>query len=197
MSRSSISQKPPRTDRRGLADKAKGTEIEWDHVALIFNLVEKFSIGETRYVYFIGEQDGGCVKIGVGKDPIARLRSMQTGNPRRLKIERVLLGDMEIEKLLHEMWEPYVVEVPGRQADGPLGTEWFKPEIREKLYPIVETAVDKQLEIIGDPERMTYNECERLVREAHGAHDHVAVKRHQKRIPAQGAGHLPDRRSRI
>lgn len=43
---------------------------------------------EKTYVYFIirTEKNGSSVKIGVSKDPQARLKMLQTGNAKRLKI---------------------------------------------------------------------------------------------------------------
>lgn len=62
-------------------DKAKGYEIIWPQVSQLFEAVRHFD--NPSFVYLIGEADGP-LKIGVSKDPIARLRGMQTGNPQRL-----------------------------------------------------------------------------------------------------------------
>jgi hypothetical protein len=79
-------------------DKAAGHEVAWRRVSDVFDAARQ--IRNCKFVYFIGEDDDGPVKIGVAKDPISRLRAMQTGNPRRLRVEHVLVGDMDVEKLL-------------------------------------------------------------------------------------------------
>lgn len=159
-------------------DKAKGYEVAWQQVAPVFEAAR--GVGGISFVYFIGESDDGMLKIGTSKDPIARLRQMQTGNPRRLRIEHILVGGPNIEKLLHEMWEKFAVysaRTAGRN-DAPPGTEWFKPEIRETLLPVVVTAAKAQVAHVREClEVIEESDLERLIREAHGAHDVVAYKR--------------------
>jgi hypothetical protein len=82
-------------------DKAKGYEVVWQQVSPVFESAR--GVGGISFVYFIGESDDGSLKIGTSKDPISRLRGMQTGNPRRLRIEHVLVGSSHLEKLLHEI----------------------------------------------------------------------------------------------
>lgn len=184
-------------------DRAKAHEVVWSHVSELFDAARR--VQDTVFVYFIGEEDDGPVKVGLAKDPVARLRAMQTGNPRRLRIERVLLGDMRMEKLLHELWEPFAIVAPHRRAkpEAAPGTEWFRPEVRERLYPIVETAccqqttfVQKVLGDVGSAEMEP--EMERIVRDAHAAHDFVFRRRDEVRLLRQHLGYvLPGRRSRV
>jgi hypothetical protein len=152
-------------------------------------------------VYFIGETDDGPLKIGVSKDPISRLRGMQTGNPRRLRLEWVLLGGLAIEKLLHEFWEPFAVlsaRSVGKVGAAP-GTEWFNPEVRNELVPIIAAAVEQQLLYLQEA-TTTYAEddLERIIRDAHADSGFVAQGRDEVRLLAHTAGYvIASRPSRI
>lgn len=178
-SRANLPRKKPPEDRRGPLDKAKAWEVDWQQVSGVFTSARR--IENPSFVYFIGEPDDGPVKIGVAKCPIARLRGMQTGNPRRLKVERALIGDRELEKLLHEFWEDLIIPTPAsklRPDSLPL-TEWFQPEIRERLYPIIADAADEQAFFISEAEgAVDLAELERIVRRAHGNHGFVPHIKH-------------------
>lgn len=178
-------------------DKAHARELEWSKVAPVFEAMRP--IGNPSFVYFIGEQDDGPVKIGVAKDPITRLRGMQTGNPRRLRVERLLIGDRDLEQLLHQIWRDFAIVSPTRanNPDAGPGTEWFESEIRDRLFPVVDTAAAAQVEYVTEPddEILDLNAFERIVREAHGAHDVTAVRPHEVRLLAAGAGYVTPRRS--
>lgn len=124
-------------------DQASGRDVIWDNVCALFNAAK--SIPDPSFVYFVGEEDGGCVKIGVAKDPIRRLWGMRTGNPRHLRIEHVVLGNGRCEKLFHEIWEPLGIRsLKNRNRPGPPGTEWFTPEIRPKVFPVVQEIAEAQ-----------------------------------------------------
>jgi hypothetical protein len=189
------------TDRKPKSpiDIARGPEIDWSRVDNLFAAAR--SIVNPAFVYFIGEEDGP-LKIGTATNPVKRLRSMQTGNPRRLKIENVILGDRQIESLLHDMWEDFAIRSPyskGKQFDRP-GTEWFKPEIRTAgLLEIADTAAEYQVDFItAQPQALTMDDMEVLVREAHGKHDFVAKGRDEVRLLATSTGYVSTgRRSRI
>jgi hypothetical protein len=56
---------------------------------------------EDRLVYFVQSGDVGPVKIGIARDPLARLGELQTGNPEQLHIRHVLPGDRTMESGLH------------------------------------------------------------------------------------------------
>lgn len=174
-----------------LLDQAKGYEIVWPKVAPLFTAT--LGLLDASYVYVIGEhEDQGPVKIGVAQNPIRRLRSMQTGNPRRLRIEHVLLGDRTTEKLLHELWEPYAItSVSKRNKVGAApGTEWFRSEVRPHLFPIVETAADAQVQLLHPGGPVTVEDMERVIRQAHVAHDFVAKGREKVRLLAPVAGYI-------
>lgn len=187
----------PRKGPTSPLDRAAGYEVAWRQVSDLFNAAR--DVRDCRFVYFIGEDDDGPVKIGTAKDPVARLRGMQTGNPRRLRVEHVLLGDMPIEKLLHEFWEPYAV-ASARSAGKPNaapGTEWFRSEVRAELFPIIETAAREQVAFLATAEgTVMFESLERVVRQAHIAHGFVAKGRDEVRLLAT-VGYAINRPSRI
>jgi hypothetical protein len=179
-------------------DKAKAYEVIWPQVHPLFDAAR--IVDNACFIYVIGEQDDGSLKIGLSKDPIGRLRTMQTGNPRRLRIEHVLLGNMATEKLLHELWEPFAVVAASRagKPDVLPGTEWFKPEARTHLAPIVEDAARRQVAyIFDDREERSFDGLERIVRDAHADSGFVARGRDEVWLLGQGSGYVVQRRSRI
>jgi hypothetical protein len=190
--KSSPGHRAPRKLRSPI-DMARGFEVEWSHVAPIFEAGAP--IVNVSFVYCIGEEDNGAVKIGVGVNPIKRLREMQVGNPRRMRVERLLLGDRSLEKLLHEYWDRFAIvssSKRGRSDCGP-GTEWFKPEIRAELYPIVEIAASQQIEALlyereGEGPEFGFDDLVAIVKEAHADHDFVLRQEDEVRLMARGAG---------
>lgn len=122
---------PPRKD---LLAGAFGSEIDWQFAA---PLLKGMYPGEAEFVYFIGEPDEGPIKIGRAQHPIKRLRELQTGNPRRLRIERLIYGDAEIERILHRCWQPFAISGNPRGSEfNPqyrLETEWFRADARERI----------------------------------------------------------------
>ena len=179
-------------------DKAKGYEVVWQQVSDLFDAVRP--IQGASFVYFVGEEDDGPVKIGVAKDPISRLRGMQTGNPRRLRIEQVLVGHNTLEKLLHELWESFAIRSAAarRRPDGAPGTEWFRAGIRAELLPIIASAADAQAAHINESTgNLDAETTERIVRDAHIAHGFVAEGRDHVRRLAHAAGYVVSRPSRL
>lgn len=179
-------------------DKAYAHELDWPKVSGIFTVAR--GITDPSFVYLTGEQDGGPVKIGVAKDPVSRIRGMQTGNSRRLRVERVLIGDRDIEHLLHQIWRHRAIVSPTKVSNpdaGP-GTEWFEPEIRDELFPIIDTAAGAQVDHIvtldGDIE---FGDLERIVREAHGAHGMVPSRPDEVRLLGKHGGYVTPRRIRV
>jgi hypothetical protein len=160
-------------------DQAKAYEVVWDQVAPIFEASRR--IQNPSFVYLIGEEEGP-VKIGVATNPVKRLRTMQTGNPRRLRIEWVLVGDGDLEKMLHKVWQSFGIwstkneQAQQRWPDLPYtpGTEWFQPEVREKLVPVIQTAIRLQVEHLKDARGdVLFKDLGALVIEAHQEHDFV------------------------
>lgn len=190
----------PKLDRfKSPLDKAKGYEVIWPNVAPLFEATRH--VTDCSYVYFIGEQPDGPVKIGQSKDPINRLRAMQTGNSRRLRVEHVLVGTVHTERLMQEMWAEYAIFAPHNagKADALPGTEWFRPEIRTELDPILKRAVTEQIEWLDTAtgEQLERDDCEAAIRRAHGAFGFVARPRDETRLLAEGAGTVIVRRSYI
>jgi len=54
-------------------------------------------------IYFI--KAGNCVKIGYSKNPTARLKELQTGNSKKLKLLCTIPGDFKTEAALHEVYK--------------------------------------------------------------------------------------------
>lgn len=179
-------------------DKAKGYEVVWQQVSALFDAARP--IQAVSFVYFIGEENDGPIKIGVAKDPISRLRAMQTGNPRRLRIEQVLIGHGTLEKLLHELWEPFAIKsarAQGKVGVAP-GTEWFQPAVRAELLPIIATAASTQADyLLQATGSIDPDDTEQIVRDAHVAHGFVAQGRDHVRLLARGAGYVVSRPSRL
>lgn len=71
----------------------------------------------ARYVYFIESGFGGPIKIGSARNPLSRLRSLQTGNPEELH----LLAMVEEEGSISE------VGLQDRFRKHQISNEWFAP----------------------------------------------------------------------
>jgi predicted GIY-YIG superfamily endonuclease len=63
-------------------------------------------LDETEYVYFIQSGSNGSVKIGLSNDPERRLRQLQTGNLRELRLRHVVPGTRGTENDLHVRFAP-------------------------------------------------------------------------------------------
>lgn len=73
----------------------------------------------ASYVYVIRAGEDSPIKVGLAKDVQARMATLQTGNPRKLRVLYVLPGDLELEWQLHN-------RLQGQRLVG----EWFDgPEI--------------------------------------------------------------------
>jgi hypothetical protein len=64
------------------------------------------------YVYLISESDEGPVKVGVAGNPYARIRELQTGNPKRLRLVHTWAlfdrpGAFTVERLVLEEMSEY------------------------------------------------------------------------------------------
>lgn len=90
-----------------------------------------------RYVYFIGAEATGYVKIGCADDPKHRLATLQIGSPYRLRLRGVLRTDDApgLEREYHDRWDHL-------RHHG----EWFKADrdlrkfMRDCLFGIEEDA---------------------------------------------------------
>ena len=149
-------------------DRAKADEVAWKEVSDLFNVARGVRLrGDKalRFVYVMSEDDEGPVKIGVAADPVGRLRTMRTGNPRRLRLEFVLLGDHTVEGLLHELWAPF-------RFTG----EWFRGECRPALFPILRDAVSAQVAYLSEPRTVSFDKLRDITRAAHGENPLVRAK---------------------
>jgi len=86
-------------------------------------------------VYFIQQGKDGPVKIGfTKKEPLKRLYSLQTANPKPLRLLLSLTGDFELERLIHK-----------KLAHLRLRGEWF--EFCPEMVTFIEVCSKKQAEI--------------------------------------------------
>ncbi len=76
-------------------------------------------------VYFIQESGSGCIKIGSSKDPVGRLKSIQSHNPNSLKLLKVIDGGIKEEKILHRLFFRERIRSAG---------EWFVPSEELKKF---------------------------------------------------------------
>lgn len=67
-----------------------------------------------QFVYFVQAGDDGPVKIGLAKEPLRRVSSLQTGSPVPLRLRHVVPGDHALERALHR-----------RFAEARVAGEWF------------------------------------------------------------------------
>lgn len=147
-----------------LLSNAYAGEINWQPAAEMFAAAKR--TGCVSFVYFIQEQqedeeEVGPLKIGTALNPIKRLRALQTGNPRRLWIERLLIGDRKLERFLHESFQAYAI-TDGRNRSSvynavyQMETEWFKADTTDWLLGVAERMAALQLTSIESiPENRT------------------------------------------
>jgi len=81
------------------------------------------------YVYFIrgGDKKHSPLKIGITESLSKRLKQMQTGSPKKLRLQFAIIFDnkkiaMNVEKILHEMLD-------GKRIHG----EWFSCGVKTKV----------------------------------------------------------------
>lgn len=165
-------------------DKAKPDEVVWGQVNDLFNAARDVRLrGDKplRFVYVMSEDDEGPVKIGVARNPIDRLRNMRTGNPRRLRLEYVLLGDETVESLLHELWEPFN-----------LSGEWFRGECRPALFPILHDAAAQQVVYLrSDPQPVRFDDLRALAFDAHGENPLIRGRDSDPDVPLECGRRVP------
>jgi len=74
-------------------------------------------------IYFIENTDSGEIKIGYSRNPMARLRALQTATCAPLELLKVVEGDVSLERALHEKFR-------GGRRRG----EWFDPTVGLLTY---------------------------------------------------------------
>lgn len=82
-------------------------------------------VDQSEYVYVIGSLIKNVCKIGYSKNPVSRLKSLQTGCPYKLQFLLIINGNRTTEKQLHRKYRRY-------KSNG----EWF--HFREELKRSVE-----------------------------------------------------------
>ena len=97
----------------------------------------------TTYIYII-ESANDTFKVGISKDPIKRIKQLQTGNHNKLSIYQSYEIDslqraLIIEKLLHQ-------RLPGKKIG-----EWFimdKEMVRIKTEHIINKCLDDSISLL-------------------------------------------------
>ena len=87
---------------------------------------------KPQFVYFV--QCDERIKIGIARNPIRRLRSLQTGNSTRFKILAIIADDADLERAIHTKFES--TRVSG---------EWFRKT--DELEEFIERA--KRCDSVG------------------------------------------------
>lgn len=83
----------------------------------------------TSYVYIIGEENNPPYKVGISKNPKLRLKNLQTGHPRPLKIHSVKETDGFKAKLLETIIHKNINQY---KTNG----EWFDVDLKKLLLEI-------------------------------------------------------------
>ena len=100
----------------------------------------------TGYIYFIQMDYIGPIKVGIARDPKARLSHLQSANPYRLHLLYCFPGGLESEELLHKLLH----------KDHMRG-EWFLPS--EKVFKEIQqqrnidTKIEKWNWLERDPKK--------------------------------------------
>jgi len=79
---------------------------------------------KNDHLYFIQEQGTGHIKIGRSVNPSRRLRALQTGNGKKLKLVAVFKGKGDSELFLHEYLKEWRLK-----------GEWFSYECVGSIPP--------------------------------------------------------------
>lgn len=166
-------------------DHARPFEVVWDDLSELCEAAR--CLAGRSFVYLVGEEDDGPLKIGFAKDPVQRLRNLQTANSRPLRIERLVLGDVGVERLLHDSWADYHLS-PRPE----IISEWHSADLREYLHPVLATAAAEQVAYLRSrTSEVRMSQLARIVQLAHFAHGHTPADRDFSqgyRVDPTGAG---------
>ena len=84
-----------------------------------------FKSTARSFAYVIQAEGDPPIKIGVANDVVKRIATLQTGNPRRIRLLHALVGDRRFEYELHRLFsERYGHRLVGEWFTGP-GTTGF------------------------------------------------------------------------
>lgn len=173
-----------------LLKNAHPDEIDWYQVAPV---LKKQTPGACSFVYFIGEEDDGPVKIGTALDPIQRLRGLQIGNPRRLRIEALIYGDFRFESTLHEYWRTFAIGGKvrkGMDGDYARETEWFAPEARERIIEAAIFISNRQTMLLPEA---SADDMYKVIGEVMTDFGYEIVRGDELRFLAKGSGYVTRR----
>lgn len=109
---------------------------------LVERLTLDWTLDHAVAVYAIGPADRTIevVKIGFSKDPIKRLRGIQTNFPWPLEIYGAEPGSEEIEKALHKLFVGYRVNGEWFKVKGPV--KKFVEDIADDAVSALDRAFD-------------------------------------------------------
>ena len=90
----------------------------------------------TEFVYFIQEENGP-IKIGRARNPLQRLRQLQTGNLRPLRLIAFTEGDSRLESSLHFLFRRHKI-----------AREWYHPAPEMEALLCSESRWTRQTSIV-------------------------------------------------
>lgn len=109
----------------------------------------KEHLAEPHFVYVIQGDPETHVKVGMARDPIARMRGLQTGNPQRLRLLYVLPGALALERALHARFGVRWLSSKIKES------EWFRWSQETQLgLKLIETAAADLVESYDGSGRM-------------------------------------------
>jgi hypothetical protein len=87
------------------------------------------------FVYVVQAQGDSPIKVGTATDVRVRIKDLQTGNPRPLRLRAVLPGSYDLEHVLHKELAGY--RMVGEWFDDQPSIEWFLERVNdlaEEMY---------------------------------------------------------------
>lgn len=176
--------------RGNLLSNAHGSEIDWEHAAPILRLQQ---LGQIPFVYFVREQPEGAIKIGAATHPIRRLRELQVGNPRRLKIERLVFGDVTAERLIQTYLAEFAIGGKPRastfKAPHAPPTEWFESTAYDRIMRAAGEILLAQRMLELRPEGHTVGELCAAIHETMQGLGYTLRRQDEARLLGRGGGY--------
>ncbi len=127
--------------------KQENQELKSRILQLMSNLIIDNGTNKTmKHVYFIFQEgDDFVCKIGKSKESCNRIKQLQTGNPNRLYVYKIINGYTEEESELHKRFAEFRIT----------GTEWFhisKEDVDLAVTDYEEIIIEnfKETEIINE-----------------------------------------------
>ena len=120
-----------------------------------FSTIKDMSLNDiltkTGKVYFIQAGVNGAIKIGYTDNVGKRLKQIQTGNPHKLNLLKVVNGGFDVESSIHKLFSEYRLE-----------GEWFTPsrEIMEYI-DIDNNENNNNMDNFCDLEKHIINFCDK------------------------------------